>query len=561
MSLSLRILSGFGLVTLLMVGIGLFALVEISDMRDVTDRIVTRDIAAYRQADAVHDAQIQLSTLRLVVSNSFFNHQAAAGVESRPGGAIEAGIAAWERQADMTASLLADAERTVAGFAELARDPVRRDVWRSVMATYRTADQQLRQIHRDNESAFTAMRAGDTRTALDIDTVIFRERTAFDQLMTQAAVALDSGVRAGQARVERLYAWTRDSLILAVLAAIAVAVAITLVIRASVTRPLGAFLATIEAVGHGDLSVRAEGAGAAEIVRLGTTLNGMLGGLRAIARQSREATETLNVSVAEIRASTQQQAAGIEQQLAAVQETAATVDEIAHSGTQISRRAQEVIASAQATAQASAGGLAAVQEAGRAMAQIESQGEAVAGNIVALSEKTEAIGEIVTSVNDISERSHLLALNAAIEAASAGEHGRSFAVVAAEMKTLADQAKEATGQVRSILGDIQRGINTSVMLTEEAVKRGAVGRERTELAQASIEEMAAGIQDAVQTFQQIVASTNQQQLGIEQVMTALANIRQASQQTASGTRQLDAAALGLGELSRQLQTAAEQFRL
>ncbi len=115
--------------------------------------------------------------------------------------------------------------------------------------------------------------------------------------------------------------------------------------------------------------------------------------------------------------------------------------------------------------------------------------------------------------------------------------------------------------MRSILGDIQRGINTSVMLTEEAVKRGAVGRERTELAQASIEEMAAGIQDAVQTFQQIVASTNQQQLGIEQVMTALANIRQASQQTASGTRQLDAAALGLGELSRQLQTAAEQFRL
>ncbi len=567
MSLSLRILLGFGVVTLLMTGLGLFALGGIGDMREVTDRIVTRDIAAYRQADAVHDSQIRLSTLRLVLANRFFSRQ-VAGAGGRPGAAgadataeLERGIAAWERQADVTAATLADAERAVGLYADTAADPARRAVWRTVAATYRTGEGQLGQIRRDNESAFTAMRAGDVQAALGIDAALFQERAAFDQLMTQAAGALDGGVRAGQDHVEAVYVWTRDCLLLAVAAALLVAAAITLVIRAAVAQPLGAFIATIDAVGHGDLSVRAAETGAAEIARLGATLNRMLMGLRRIARQSRETTETLNVSVAEIRASTQQQAAGVEQQLAAVQETAATVDQIAHSGSQIGRRAQEVIASAQATAQASAGGLAAMREAGRAMAQIQAQGEAVAGNIVALSEKTEAISAIVASVNDISERSHLLALNAAIEAASAGEHGRSFAVVAAEMKVLADQAKDATGQVRSILGDVQRGINTSVMLTEEAVKRGAAGHERTEIARVTIEEMAVGIQDAVQTFQQIVASTNQQQLGIEQVMTALANIRQASQQTASGTRQLDSAALGLGELSRQLQAAAEQFRI
>ena len=569
MSVSLRIFTGFGLITLLVIALGLFALDEISDMRDVTSTIVTRDIAAYRQTDAVHDSQIQLSTLRLVVTNRFFSHQAGASGGSPSNGAsgspsgndIEAGIADWERQVDVTATTLADAERTVANFADLSRDPARRDVWRSVTETFEKADDQLRQLHRDNETAFAAMRAGDARTVLAIDTAIFKERGVFDQLMTGAAAALDQGVKAGQYRVQRLDAQTTDSVVLAVLAAVAVALVITLVIRRSITQPLGAFITTIEAVGRGDLSVRAEETGALEIARLGATLNGMLDGLRRIARQSRETTETLNVSVAEIRASTQQQAAGVEQQLAAVQQTAATVDEIAHSGSQISRRAQEVIASAQAAALASAGGLHAVQESGRSMAQIQAQGEAVAGNIVSLSEKTEAISEIVSSVNDISERSHLLALNAALEAAAAGEHGRPFAVVASEMKILADQAKQATGQVRSILGDIQRGINTSVMLTEEAVKRGAAGRERTELAEATIEEMAAGIQDSVQTFQQIVASTNQQQLGIEQVMTALASIRQASQQTASGTRQLDSAALGLGELSRQLQAAAERFRI
>src|SRR3546814_20065305 len=83
---------------------------------------------------------------------------------------------------------------------------------------------------------------------------------------------------------------------------------------------------------------------------------------------------------------------------------------------------------------------------------------------------------IITTVNDIAERSSLLALNAAIEAAAAGEHGLSFAVVADEMKNLASQAKEATVEVRSILGDIQRGIGTAVMQTEEAVKRVESGR-------------------------------------------------------------------------------------
>jgi methyl-accepting chemotaxis protein len=282
--------------------------------------------------------------------------------------------------------------------------------------------------------------------------------------------------------------------------------------------------------------------------------------LRQVGRQSREITSTLNASAAQIRASTQQQAASVEEQLAALQETAATADEITHSGARIAARAQEVIQAAQAAVQTSANGLRAVGEAARAMDAIREQGEVVATNIVALSEKTQAIGEIIMTVNDISERSHLLALNAAIEAAAAGENGRSFAVVASELKVLADQAKEATLQVRSILGEIQRGINTSVMLTEEAVKRVAVGRERSDVTERTIEEITASVQESVQTFQQIVASTNQQQIGIEQVMGALQNIRQASQQTAAGTRELDTAAGNLAELSRQLMVLGDRYK-
>ncbi|MGZ7867135.1 methyl-accepting chemotaxis protein [Methylobacterium radiotolerans] len=382
----------------------------------------------------------------------------------------------------------------------------------------------------------------------------FREKLA-------AIEGLEGAVRAGLAervargeRNEGLALWGGTLITLLICLGIGVA------INRVVVRPLVGVMGFVGRVGEGDLSSKLDVRAGGEVGRLSTTLNTMVAGLSDLARTNRAATADLNAAAAEIRASAQEQAASVEQQFAAVQETAATVDEITHSGAQISKRATEVIATAQATAQTSRQGLRAVSDTAKAMDAIREQAEAVAGNIVSLSEKTQTIGDIIETVNDISERTHLLALNAAIEAAAAGESGRSFAVVAAEMKLLADQAKAATGQVRAILGEIQRGINTSVMLTEEAVKRAAAGKTRSDTTQRTIEEITARVEENVQTFQQIVASTNQQQLGIEQVMGALQNIRQASQQTAAGTRQVEAASANLTELAQALMALAERYR-
>jgi methyl-accepting chemotaxis protein len=348
--------------------------------------------------------------------------------------------------------------------------------------------------------------------------------------------------------------WLGSLLTLLICAAIGFAINLLIV------WPLGRVMTFVEHVGGGDLSGTLEARGHNEIGRLGRSLNAMVASLSDLARTNRAATADLNAAAAEIRASAQQQAASVEEQFAAVQETAATMDQITQSGAQTIKRASEVIATAQATAKTSRQGLRAVSDTAQAMDAIREQAEAVAGNIVSVSEKTQAIGEIIESVNDISERTHLLALNAAIEAAAAGESGRSFAVVASEMKLLADQAKAATTQVRAILGEIQRGINTSVMLTEEAVKRSAVGKTRSDTTQRTIEEIATRFEENVQTFQQIVASTNQQQLGIEQVMGALQNIRQASQQTAAGTREVEAASADMTELAQALIALAERYR-
>jgi methyl-accepting chemotaxis protein len=297
-----------------------------------------------------------------------------------------------------------------------------------------------------------------------------------------------------------------------------------------------------------------------EMGQLTVIFNQMLEGLRDNVTRTRAAAQSLTAAVSEIAASAKEQAASTSEQAAAVQETTATMEEINQSGNQIAERARQVAAAAEATSTATAQGMDAARNGTKIMEAIQEQTETVAENIVTLSEKTQAVGDIIATVTDIAEQSNLLALNAAIEAAAAGEQGRSFAVVANEIKNLADQAKEATGKVRSILGDIQKGINTSVMLTEEVVKRVDSGKKQTDIVEHTIRHMAEGLNSSIQAFQQITAATGQQQIGFDQVTQALKNIRQASDQTAVSTSQLEKAATNLTVLGHQLTTNVEAYQ-
>jgi methyl-accepting chemotaxis protein len=555
-SIANRILLGFAVIVALMVGLGLYTIGQLEEVRQTNETIVSRDLQTMRQIDMLGEQQNRMRAVREEALSRFLLRSLGQQQSS-----FEELVAEWGRLAASADSALAQAISATGDYASRSLSNERAEAWRRTADFLTAAGGELRQIRAATERQFAAFQSNDLQGVLAAQTTLNAARSAWNKALDDTRSVLNDAINAGQRRVAEVYEQSRLSIILALTGVALLSILITYTLRSSIANPLDAFMEFVERVGRGDLAGRTATVGKDEIGRLGGTLNTMVDGLRRLARQSREATENLNAAAAEIRASTQEQAASVEEQLAAVQETAATVDEITHAGAQIGKRAQEVIASAQATAQTSLSGLQAVEETARAMDAIREQAETVAENIVALSEKTQAVGEIIASVNDISERTHLLALNAAIEAAAAGENGRSFAVVASEMKLLADQAKDATNQVRSILGDIQRGINASVMLTEEAVKRVTAGKERTDTTTQTITEISSRIQESVQTFQQIVASTNQQQLGIEQVMGALQNIRQASQQTAAGTRQLDMAAANLSDLSQQLLGLVERYRV
>jgi methyl-accepting chemotaxis protein len=391
-----------------------------------------------------------------------------------------------------------------------------------------------------------------------------RERVARELLETNGRLLLDANdlTKKFTAQAEdKIDAMLRWEIALGILVAL-LGLAAAWVVGRGIGKPLAACVDRAQEIAEGNLAVEPLPVrGGDEIARLAASFNAMVQSLREVTGEIREATENLNAAGSEILATSHEQASATKQQAAAVQEITSTVEEISQSGLQVSDRARQVASAADLATASSTQGMQAVETISKAMEGIRQQAGTVAENVVMLSEKTQAIGEIIATVNDIAEQSNLVALNAAIEAADAREEGRRFSVVANEIKNLADQAKEATGQVRSILEEIQRGINSSVMVTEEAVKRVEFGREKVEVAQQTMRKMADSIRESSGAFQQIVGATNQQTIGLEQVTQALHEIRQASQQTATSTGQLGEAVGNLTSLGLQLRKLLERYRI
>ena len=273
---------------------------------------------------------------------------------------------------------------------------------------------------------------------------------------------------------------------------------------------------------------------------------------RAISQQLRDGVNRLSTASAQILAMTTQVAAGAAETSSAVSETTATVEQVKQTAQVANQKARYVSESSQKAMLASQTGNRAVEETIQGMHSIQEQMEAIADTVIRLSEQGQAIGEMIATVNDLAEQSNLLAVNAAIEAAKAGEQGKGFGVVAQEIKSLAEQSKRATGQVRVILGDIQKATSSAVLATEQGGKAVTSGVKQATETGETIQLLTESITQAAQAATQISASSQQQMVGMDQVALAMENIKQASVQNSSGTKQAELAAQNLHELGRNL---------
>jgi methyl-accepting chemotaxis protein len=281
--------------------------------------------------------------------------------------------------------------------------------------------------------------------------------------------------------------------------------------------------------------------------------------LTQVLTRVREEVNVLASAAGDILAAATQLAVTATQSAAAVTETTTTVEEVRHTAELSSQKARSVSDSAQKAARVSQGGNKATEESLEGMQRIRQQMGSIADGMVRLSEQTQAISQIIATVDDLAAQSNLLAVNAAIEAAKAGEQGKGFAVVAQEVRSLAEQSKQATNQVRTILHDIQKATSAAVMATEQGHRAVESGVALSAQAGESILALTGGVTEAAQAAMQIAASNQQQSAGIEQVASAMASIKESSAHNVASARQLETSARNLDALGQRMKQLVERY--
>ena len=385
-------------------------------------------------------------------------------------------------------------------------------------------------------------------------------------------ICLQSDLGAISARINaylRIAGWV-------LLAALGVTVAISFWLQRLISRPILELAETARVITEQqDYSVRATPQGGNEIGLLTNSLNQMLAeiensqaaleqanqSLQTQARQILESVTVLGTAAQEILAFTTQVTASATETATAVTETTATVEEVRQTANLSTQKARQVADAAQQTAQISQTGRQSAADALAGMQRIRQQMDLIADSMIRLSEQTQAVGQIIATVDDLAAQSNLLAVNAAIEAAKAGAQGKGFAVVAQEVKSLAVQSRQATTQVRTILNEIQQATSNAALATEQGSKAVEAGLHQSSEAGTSIQTLATNVIESAQAATQIAVSNQQQLAGIDQVVSAMTSIKNASEQNVTSAKQLESSARSLGELGQTLKALVEQYPL
>ncbi|MFW6358256.1 MAG: methyl-accepting chemotaxis protein [Chroococcales cyanobacterium] len=277
--------------------------------------------------------------------------------------------------------------------------------------------------------------------------------------------------------------------------------------------------------------------------------------IRSIAQQMSESANAIAASSNEISATIEQQERTATQQAASVNETTTTVDELEASFRQSAEQAESAAAAARHALELTEVGTAAVNENLARMMSLQEKVNAIAQQIMQLSDQAGQIGNISALVSDLANQTNMLALNAAVEAVRAGEQGKGFSVVAAEIRKLADQSGKSAEKINLLVKEVQRAVNSTVMVTDEGtqtVEKGVKISEKTSNAFAGVAE---SVNNVVLNNQQISLNIQQQANAIQQIAEAMNSINQGAKETAmgitqtrQGTQQLNKAALELKEI-------------
>ena len=379
---------------------------------------------------------------------------------------------------------------------------------------------------------------------------------------TELAKSVQEALKHDDETLARARSATLTTVLIAGLLTALCGVLVAFLVSRQIASGMGSIVERIQTIGSGDLR------GTERAVHSNDEMGQALGSLGDMQKSLRETissisqnAETVASASEEIAASASVAREGATRQSDQATQVATAMQEMSSTVAQVSDNSNKAADSARRAATLAKRGGEVVKEALVTMRSIASSVSATAAKIEELGRSSEKIGRIVGVIDDIADQTNLLALNAAIEAARAGEQGRGFAVVADEVRKLAERTTKATKEIAQMIENVQRETGTAVAQMQDGTKQVQIGVETTSKAGASLEEIIAAAQQVGDMIAQIATAATQQTSTTELINSNVEQIARITHQSADGAEQAAKACEDLSTLALSLQQLVARFNL
>ncbi|MFO8155165.1 MAG: methyl-accepting chemotaxis protein [Thiohalospira sp.] len=338
-------------------------------------------------------------------------------------------------------------------------------------------------------------------------------------------------------------------------------VGLALWIRKRVTRPLNTVAKGMShAEQEGDLNYRMQIDGRDELAVMGQGFNSFMQRIQTLVQQVTQSAKQVGESASEVARIGDKTREGVQRQQAETEQVATAMNEMTATVEEVARNAASAADATNTADQEASAGNEVVQGTIQSIRSLADEVERASGVINRVSSDSENIGKVVEVINEIAEQTNLLALNAAIEAARAGEAGRGFAVVADEVRTLAQRTQKSTDEIRQMIETLQQGAGEAVQVMETGREQATSTVETAGKAGESLEN----INDAVSTItdmnQQIASAAEEQSATADEINRNVTNITQVADETSVGAQELGSASEQLNQLAAELEERLAQFK-
>ena len=329
----------------------------------------------------------------------------------------------------------------------------------------------------------------------------------------------------------------------------------------TVTQPLNRLVAALERMRQGDFTERLALQRRDEFGILGNGLNRLADDLSELVGQVQRSGIQVNTTATEIAATAREQQSTAHEIAATTAEIGATSKQISATSKELVKTMNEVNQVAEQTADLAGSGQAAITRMETTMRQIMEASGSITAKLAVLSEKTTNINSVVTTITKVADQTNLLSLNAAIEAEKAGEYGLGFAVVAMEIRRLADQTAVATYDIEKMVKEMQSAVAAGVMGMDKFSEEVRRGVEEIRQVSTHLAQIIHQVQTLTPRFQTVNEGMHAQATGAQQISDTLTQLSEAAQQTAESLRQSNLAIEQLNSAARGLQTSVARFKL